>query len=109
MNAVEVLARFFRAENERHWETYRAFLHEDVVWHLHGEQDRTIRGVDEYLQTIRDAYAGSDAHFRVEEAHEAADGRRVVVLLVDDSGRRSCEVFDVEDGLIRREHEFLLG
>lgn len=109
MNAVEVLARFFRAENERDWETYRALLHEDVVWHLHGEQDRTIRGVDEYLQTIRDAYAGSDAHFRVEEAHEAADGRRVVVLLVDDSGRRSCEVFDIEDGLIRREHEFLLG
>lgn len=107
--AMDTLVRFFRAENERDWETYRAFLHEDVVWHLHGEGDRTIRGVEEYLQTIRDAYAGSDTRFRVEEAHEAADGSRVVVLLVDDSGRRSCEVFDVEDGLIRREHEFLLG
>lgn len=109
MKAVETLARFFRAENERDWETYRAFLHPEVVWHLRGERDRTIRGVDEYLQTIRDTYAGSDAHFRVEEAHEAADGRRVLVLLVDNSGRRSFEVFDVEDGLIRREYEFLLG
>ena len=109
MKAVETLARFFRAENERDWETYRAFLHPDVVWHLHGEENRTIQGVEEYLRTIRDAYAASDAHFRVEEAHEAADGRRIVVLLFDDSGMRSFEVFDVEDGLIRREHEFLLG
>ena len=109
MNAVETLARFFQAENERDWEAYRAFLHEDVVWHLHGEEDRTIRGVEEYLRTIRDAYAGSGARFHVEEAHEAARGSRVVVLLVDDSGKRSFEVFDFEDGLIRREHEFLLG
>ncbi|RRR25564.1 nuclear transport factor 2 family protein [Schaalia georgiae] len=109
MNAVETLARFFQAENDRDWEEYRTFLHEDVVWHLHGEGDRTIRGVEEYMRTIRDAYAGSDARFCVEEAHEAARGSRVVVLLVDDSGKRSFEVFDFEDGLIRREHEFLLG
>ena len=109
MKAVETLARFFRAENDRDWETYRAFLHPDVVWHLHGEEDRTIRGVEEYLRAIRDAYAGSGARFRVEEAHEAACGIRVVVLLVDDAGKMSFEVFDFEDGLIRREHEFLLG
>ena len=87
MNAVETLARFFQAENDRDWGAYRTFLHEDVVWHLHGEEDRTIRGVEEYLRAIRD----------------------VVVLLVDDSRKRSFEVFDFEDGLIRREHEFLLG
>ena len=87
VNAVETLARFFQAENDRDWKAYRTFLHEDVVWHLHGEGDRTIRGVEEYLRTIRDAYAASDAHFRVEEAHEAACGSRVVVLLVDDSRR----------------------
>ena len=109
MNAVETLARFFQAENDRDWEAYRAFLHEDVVWHLHGEEDRTIRGVEEYLRAIRDAYAGSGARFRVEEAHEAACGSRVVVLLVDDAVNRSLEVFDFEDGLIRCEHEFLLG
>ena len=109
MNAVETLARFFQAENDRDWEAYRTFLHEDVVWHLHGEGDRTIRGVEEYMRTIQDAYAGSGARFRVEEAHEAACGIRVVVLLVDDAGKRSFEVFDFEDGLIRREHEFLLG
>ena len=109
MNAVETLARFFQAENDRDWEAYRTFLHEDVVWHLHDEGDRTIRGVEEYMRTIQDAYAGSDARFRVEEAHEAARGSRVVVLLVDDSGKMSFEVFDFEDGLIRREHEFLLG
>lgn len=54
---METLIRFFRAENERDWETYRTFLHPEVVWHLHGERDRTIRGVEDYLQTVRDAYA----------------------------------------------------
>nr|WP_314844501.1 nuclear transport factor 2 family protein [Schaalia odontolytica] len=107
--AMETLIRFFRAENERDWETYRTFLHPEVVWHLHGERDRTIRGVEDYLQTVRDTYARSDTRFRVEGAHESADGSRVIVLLIDDSEKRSFEVFDIEDGLIRREHEFLLG
>ena len=73
MNAVETLARFFQAENDRDWEAYRTFLHEDVVWHLHGEEDRTIRGVEEYLRAIRDAYAGSGARFRVEETRRPAE------------------------------------
>lgn len=63
---METLIRFFRAENERDWETYRTFLHPEVVWHLHDERDRTIRGVEDYLQTVRDAYARSDTRFRVE-------------------------------------------
>ena len=68
-----------------------------------------VSGEDGDVGGAARAYAGSDARFRVEEAHEAARGSRVVVLLVDDSGKRSFEVFDFEDGLIRREHEFLLG
>lgn len=40
MGAAETLAGFFQAENDRDWETYRTFLHADVVWHLHTEHER---------------------------------------------------------------------
>lgn len=109
MGAAETLASFFQAENDRDWETYRTFLHADVVWHLHAEHERVIQGVEEYLRAIRDAYRDSSTQFHVEEMHESARGERIAVLLVDDNGARSFEVFDFEDGRIRREHEFLLG
>ena len=110
MGAAETLAGFFQAENDRDWETYRTFLHADVVWHLHAEHERgVIQGLEEYLRAIQDAYHDSSTRFRVEEMYESARGEQVAVLLIDDGGKRSFEVFDFEDGRIRCEHEFLLG
>lgn len=109
MGAAETLASFFQAENDRDWETYRTFLHADVVWHLHAEHERVIQGIEEYLRVIQDAYRDSNTQFHVEEMHESAHRERIVVLLIDDNGARSFEVFDFEDGRIRCEHEFLLG
>ncbi|WP_130811224.1 nuclear transport factor 2 family protein [Olsenella sp. Marseille-P4559] len=109
MGAAETLASFFQAENDRDWETYRTFLHADVVWHLHAEHERVIQGIEEYLRVMQDAYRDSNTRFRVEEMHESARGERIAVLLIDDDGARSFEVFDFEDGRIRGEHEFLLG
>jgi len=109
MGAAETLARFFRAENSRDWAAYRTFLHEDVAWHLHAEQETVFRGVEAYLRAIQDAYRGSSTQFHVEELHESACGERIAALLIDDAGKRSFEVFDLKDGLIWREHEFLLG
>ena len=40
---------------------------------------------------------------------ESEDGRRIATLLVDTDGRRSLDIFEFEDGLIRREWEYLLG
>ena len=40
---------------------------------------------------------------------ESEDRRRIATLLVDTDGRRSLDIFEFEDGLIRREWEFLLG
>ena len=40
---------------------------------------------------------------------ESEDGRRIATLLVDADGRRSLDIFEFEDGLIRREWEYLLG
>ena len=70
---------------------------------------RVIQGIEEYLRAIQAAYHDSSTRFRVEEMYESARGERVAVLLIDDDGKRSFEVFDFEDGRIRCEHEFLLG
>ena len=40
---------------------------------------------------------------------ESEDRRRIATLLVDTDGRRSLDIFEFEDGLIRREWEYLLG
>ena len=100
------LRGFFDAENRRDWDDYREFLHPQVEWVLEGE---VIRGRECYLRTIIAAYAQSTSRFRMHQMLESEDLRRIATLLVDTDGRRSLDVFEFEDGLIRREWEYLLG
>lgn len=108
MSCREALTAFFQAENRRDWEVYRTFLHEDVVWILHGGEDTEIRGTAAYLERIRAAYTGNNSTFIVRELWESGTGNRIAALLVNDRGERSWEIFDFKDGKIWREHEFLL-
>lgn len=105
-DAAAVLGAFFAAENARDWETYRSFLHPDVEWVL---GDRVIRGIDRYVEAMQAAYGDDDVQFRCEWSHVSESGSLVAALLVDDAGRRSLDVFEFQDGLVWKEHEFLLG
>ena len=100
------LAEFFDAENRRDWDDYREFLHPQVEWVL--EED-VIKGRERYCETIVAAYAQSASRFRTHQMLESEDRRRIATLLVDTDGRRSLDIFEFEDGLIRQEWEFLLG
>jgi hypothetical protein len=100
------LAEFFDAENRRDWDDYREFLHPQIEWVL--EED-VIKGRERYCETIVAAYAQSASRFRTHQMLESEDRRRIATLLVDTDGRRSLDIFEFEDGLIRREWEFLLG
>lgn len=100
------LAEFFDAENRRDWDNYREFLHPQVEWVL--EED-VIKGRERYCETIVAAYAQSASRFRTHQMLESEDRRRIATLLVDTDGRRSLDIFEFQDGLIRREWEFLLG
>lgn len=102
----QVLEAFFEAENKRDWEAYERFLHPEVEWRVAG---RTVAGRADYLRAMRAAYAGSDSCFRLHQVIESADGRVVATLLIDSRGNRSLDVFEIVEGLIRREWEFLLG
>lgn len=101
-----MLEAFFAAENQRDWERYVEFLHPDVEWVIDG---RAVQGRGDHLDAIAAAYAGSDAQFRLHRIIESSDHNRVATLLVDSEENRSLDVFEFEDGLIRREWEFLLG
>lgn len=102
----ELLGAFFDAENRREWGRYVEFLHPDVEWEVSG---RVVRGRDAYLRAITAAYAGADTRFRQHQVISSADDSIVAALLVDNQGNRSLDVFEFEDGLIRREWEYLLG
>ncbi|WOF21819.1 nuclear transport factor 2 family protein [Microbacterium betulae] len=104
------LEPLFAAENARDWQRYATFLHPEVVWTLvDGADERRIVGREEYLAVIRRAYEGVSTRFRCVDMMIDEGRARVASLLISDTGDRSLDVFDLEDGLIRREWEFFLG
>lgn len=106
---TEILVRLFAAENERDWAAFRALLHPQVEWTLVGATTTTIRGRDAYMRRIEDAYASAPgAWFSVHRwLHNEAG--LIVTELIDNEGNVSIDVFDVRDGRVLREWEFLLG
>lgn len=108
MSNTEALSQFFEAEKTRDWIRYESFLHPEVVWELHGDGVRLIRGVDEYLAVIKAAYAGTEVRFSCERMDVSADGNRIVTHLENNQGERSVDIFEFIDGKIIREFEFLL-
>lgn len=108
MDTKDLLLAFFEAENKRDWATYRAFLSPDVKWVLHAKKIKTIKGIDAYLDAIMKAYEGSGNTFICESFHQSGDGSRIVALLKNNLGERSCDIFEFADGLIIKEYEFLL-
>ena len=109
MNTKEALMAFFEAENQRDWAAYRSFLSPDVCWELHSKQVKTIQGIDNYVNAIAVAYEGSDQTFVCETLHQSGDGARIVTILRNNLGERSCDIFEFADGMIAREYEFTLG
>ncbi len=47
--------------------------------------------------------------FRQHQIVSSEDERIIATLFVDSAGQRSLNVFEFEDGQVRREWEFLLG
>ncbi len=106
---AQKLSAFFQAENDRDWESYRRFLHPDVVWTLHGKEEKRFTGMDAYLSAMQAAYEGTDSRFRCLRMDVSNDGQTVAALLENDAGERSMDVFRWKNGLIYGEDEFLMG
>ena len=103
MNHEDALKQFFDAENRRDWTAYIAFLHPDVEWVLFGRSETLM------IQGIEEAYTGNNDSFSCETLYSGVSGSRITAVLRNNHGQRSTEIFEFENGLIRKEWEFLLG
>lgn len=109
MENIQILNLFFEAENERDWISYKKFLSPHIVWELHSERILKIEGIENYLNTIKSAYKGNSNTFEIESIVSSKDSSRIVSVLVNNSGERSCDIFEFNNGVIVREYEFILG
>ncbi|WP_197723838.1 nuclear transport factor 2 family protein [Methylomusa anaerophila] len=110
VDTQSILRAFFDAENKRDWEKYRSFLSPDIVWVLHSKQTMVVyEKVEAYLSAIMEAYKNSDNTFVCEAVYKSSDGHKLVAILKNNLGERSCDIFYFRDDLIVEEHEFILG
>ncbi len=109
MDSKDILLAFFEAENKRDWATYQKFLSPDVVWVLQSKQTKIIRGIDNYLNAIMEAYQSCNNTFDCEALYQNSDGSRIVTILKNNLGERSCDIFEFSDGCIVKEYEFILA
>lgn len=99
------LINFSNAENNRDWELYESFLSRDVEWISYGPTKRkVVVGKEDYVKTMIRAYRIIPATFKV--LNMVSDIEKVVVIAeLELLSRRSVDVLEFENGLIRRERE----
>ncbi|VEE12547.1 Uncharacterised protein [Streptococcus anginosus] len=107
MPNLEKLTLFFQAKNQRDWETYQSFLHSEIIWELHEQKVSVIRGIEDYLSKIQQAYHQSNVQFSCLHTFSTNENR-IVTILKNDFGQLSCDIFEFENGLIIREYKYLL-
>jgi ketosteroid isomerase-like protein len=102
----EKLINFFNAENNRDWKLYESFLSQDVEWISYGPPKRkVVVGKEDYVKTMIRAYRNIPARFKVLNMVSDIE-RGVVIAELELLSRRSVDVFEFENGLIRREREY---
>lgn len=86
---------------------YQSFLHSDITWELHEQKVSVIRGIEDYLFKIQQAYHHNTIQFSCLHTF-STDENWIVTILKNDFGQLSCDIFEFENGLIIREYEYLL-
>lgn len=106
MSVWDVVTAFLQAENRRDWPAYRSFLADDVEWTLMGSGRRVVRGINEYMATIRAFYEQNpDATFTVERL-VVDEPTGIAFAELDMAGRKSIDVFEIRAGRIAVEREY---
>ncbi|MCL5804825.1 MAG: nuclear transport factor 2 family protein [Candidatus Thermoplasmatota archaeon] len=102
----EKLIKFFNAENDRDWKLYESFLSEDVEWISYGPPKRkVVSGKKDYIKTMIRAYRNIPERFSVLNMVSDIE-RGVVIAELELRSRRSVDIFEFENGLIKREREY---
>lgn len=102
----EKLTNFFNAENDRDWKLYESFLSEDVQWISYGPpKERLCPEKKDYIKTMIRAYRNIPERFSVLNMVSDIE-RGVVIAELELRSRRSVDIFEFENGLIKREREY---
>ena len=102
----EKLTNFFNAENDRNWKLYESFLSEDVEWISYGPpKQKVVSGRKDYIKTMIRAYRNIPERFTVLNMVSDIE-RGVVIAELELRSRRSVDIFEFENGLIKREREY---
>ena len=102
----EKLTNFFNAENDRDWKLYESFLSEDVEWISYGPPKRkVVSGKKDYIKTMIRAYRNIPERFSVLNMVSDIE-RGVVIAELELRSRRSVDIFEFENGLIKGEREY---
>ena len=102
----EKLIKFFNAENDRDWKLYESFLSEDVEWISYGPpKQKVVSGRKDYIKTMIRAYRNIPERFTVLNMVSDIE-RGVVIAELELRSRRSVDIFEFENGLIKREREY---
>ena len=102
----EKLIKFFNAENDRDWKLFESFLSEDVEWISYGPPKRkVVIGKEDYVKTMIRAYRDVPDKFKVLNMVSDIE-RGVVIAELEIRSRRSVDIFEFENGLIKREREY---
>ena len=102
----EKLIKFFNAENDRDWKLFESFLSEDVEWISYGPPKRkVVSGKKDYIKTMIRAYRNIPERFSVLNMVSDIESG-VVIAELELRSRRSVDIFEFENGLIKREREY---
>ncbi len=104
----EILVKFFNAENNRDWKLYETFLSQDVECISYDPPRRKyLVGRAENVKTMVRAYQNLSAKFKV--LNMVSDLEKGIVMAeLQILSRKSVDVFEFENGLIRRERESIM-
>ncbi|HEX7350886.1 nuclear transport factor 2 family protein [Brachybacterium sp.] len=107
MQLPQALVGLFDAENRRDWEGLAALLHPDVEWTVTPSRRGRTVGIDAYLERLEESYRESgEAVFKIRRIVRGDDALTATEL-VDQAGNISLEVFELDNGLVRRAWSYL--
>lgn len=102
---MTIVRSFYTAENNRDWDTIRGYVAEDIVSRSYPSGSQ-VRGRDDYLAGMQDMYEGRSSTFDV-QAMGADPSTAIVFAELTIESKRSVNVFELRDGQIVSEREYL--
>lgn len=103
---IQLVIEFYCSENLRDWSGVRRRVSEEIVSATYPGGSE-VAGRDDYVRAMIEMYDGRSSTFDILSIGCGCGENNVVFAEIIIEGKISINVFEVEDGLIRREREYL--